>query len=415
VKKPEKYTVLDQVRDFYDEHPYPPPVTGLNSYRQSWLDESRRRADYHLFWPARPFSEDISILIAGCGTSQAAKYALRHPAASVVGIDFSSTSIRHSQALKKRYSLRNLELQQLPVERARELDESFDKVVCTGVLHHLPEPEVGLRALREVLNPEGALHLMVYAPYGRTGIYMLQEYCRRLEIQPSDTAIKNLADTLMSLPKDHPLAHLLGQAPDFRTKAGLADALLNPHDRAYSVPQLFDLILQGGFTFGRWLYQAPYLPHCGDISKTPHYSHLIQLSPADQFAEVELFRGTMVRHSAVLYPTDGAIDRRKVSFVGSGWQDYIPIRLPGTITIKEKLPPGAAAVLINQNHTYPDLIFPVHKLQLRLYEGIDGERTLSEITRSVPSMGDFQQQAELARSFFEQLWWYDQVVFDASR
>jgi hypothetical protein len=91
---------------------------------------------------------------------------------------------------------------------------------------------------------------------------------------------------------------------------------------------------------------------------------------------------------------------------------FTPLTEPLTA---EKLPPGAAAVLINQNHTYPDLIFPVHKLQLRLYEGIDGERTLSEITRSVPSMGDFQQQAELARSFFEQLWWYDQVVFDASR
>ena len=40
----------------------------------------------------------------------------------------------------------------------------------------------GSSALRDVLNPDGAMHLMVYAPYGRTGIYMLQEFCRRIGV-----------------------------------------------------------------------------------------------------------------------------------------------------------------------------------------------------------------------------------------
>ena len=34
---------------------------------------------------------------------------------------------------------------------------------------------------------------------------------------------------------DEYLARLLGEAPDFRTKAGLADALLHPQDRACTV------------------------------------------------------------------------------------------------------------------------------------------------------------------------------------
>jgi len=60
--------VADEVRDFYDRYPYPRPVESLDRYRQRWLDRSRRVADYHLFWPARPYREDFSILIAGCGT-----------------------------------------------------------------------------------------------------------------------------------------------------------------------------------------------------------------------------------------------------------------------------------------------------------------------------------------------------------
>ena len=172
--------VAEEVQDFYDRYPYPRPVDSLDKYRRLWQDRQRRRADYHLFWPARAYREDYSILVAGCGTSQAAKHAMRWPAAQVTGIDFSATSVRCTEELKRKYDLHNLQVRQLPIERASELATSFDQIVCTGVLHHLADPDAGLKALRSVLKPDGALQLMVYAPYGRAGIYLLQEFCRRL-------------------------------------------------------------------------------------------------------------------------------------------------------------------------------------------------------------------------------------------
>src|SRR4029077_1048799 len=123
--------------------------------------------------------------------------------------------------------------------RASELDAKFDHVVSTGVLHHLPDPDAGLGALRSVLKPDGAMHLMVYAPYGRAGIYMLREFCRRVGIQATDEGIRELIVTLGSLPPGHPLCTLFREAPDSREQAALADALLHPRDRAYSVPELF--------------------------------------------------------------------------------------------------------------------------------------------------------------------------------
>ncbi|UCC89521.1 MAG: class I SAM-dependent methyltransferase, partial [Anaerolineales bacterium] len=238
----------DEVRLFYDRHPYPPPVADLDRYRQLWREPDRRRADYHLLWPTTGYREDLEVLIAGCGTAQAARHALRQPGARVTGIDISATSIHHTRQLKRQYNLTNLEVHQLPIERVHELELDFDKIVCTGVLHHLPDPDAGLAALRSVLRPEGAMELMVYAPYGRAGIYMLQEYCRRLGIGTSEQEIEELAATLMELPAGHPLEYLLREAPDFRRKATLADALLHPQDRAYSVPQLFAYLERGGLT-----------------------------------------------------------------------------------------------------------------------------------------------------------------------
>jgi SAM-dependent methyltransferase len=399
--------IARQVSAFYESHPYPPPVDDLQAYRQVW-DDRRRRADSHLFWPAEPYRDDRSILVAGGGTTQAAHYALRWPRAQVIGIDVSAKSLAFTQGLKRKHALANLEVRRLPVERAAELGQSFAHVVCTGVLHHLPDPDAGLRALHDVLEPTGALHVMVYAPYGRAGIYMLQDYCRRLGIGGTESEIRELAASLKALPPDHPLAPLLRNSPDFANRDGLADALLHPRDRPYSVPQLLEFLDLNGLVFGRWLRQAPYLPWCGALASTPHQSRLAGLPAEAQYTAIELFRGTMVRHSLVAYRQDGPGQGAPVNFDGEAWLGYTPIRLPDTLVVRERLPPGAAAVLINRNHTYTDLYLPIDARQEQLLAAIDGERTIAEICRE-------GSNRSLARAFFLQLWRWDQVVFDTSR
>jgi SAM-dependent methyltransferase len=407
--------VAREVQDFYERYPYPRPIDSLEKYRRLGQDRQKRRVDYHLFWPGRPYREDQSILIAGCGTSQAAKHALRWPAAQVTGIDFSAISVRCTEELKRKYDLRNLQVRQLPIERVSDLKMSFDQIVCTGVLHHLPDPDAGLSALRGVLKADGAMHLMVYAPYGRAGIYMLQEFCRRIGIHTNDEEIRDLIAALTALPPGHPLENLLRETPDFRQEAALADALLNPQDRSYSVSQFFDFIEKAGLTFGRWLKQAPYSPHCGVVAKIPQAFRLKDLSVAEQYAAVELFRGTMVRHSAVVYRNDSPGGPQPVSFAGDAWLGYVPLRMPDTISVQERLPPGAASVLINQTHAYRDLFMPIDSTEKRLFDAIDGDYDIGGIVeRTLPS-SQTKSPLDMARSFFERLWWYDQVVFDTSR
>lgn len=407
--------LAEEVRDFYDRYPYPPPVDNLEKYQRRWKDHQRRRADFHLFWPAHAFREEQCILIAGCGTSQGAKHALRWPAARITAIDCSATSVRCTEELQRKHNLRNLEVYQLPIERVSDLQKSFDQIVCTGVLHHLPDPGAGLSALRRVLKSDGAMHIMVYAPYGRAGIYMLQEFCQRVGIRRADGEIRDLIAALGALPPGHPLQTLLSQAPDFRNEAALADALLHPQDRAYSVPQLFNFLEKEGLIFGRWVRQAPYSLHCGVIAKIPQADRMAGLTLPEQYAAIELFRGTMVRHSFVAYRNDNE-SRQKVSFAGDAWLAYIPIRMPDTICVREKLPPGAAAVLINQAHTYRDLFLPIGPTEKLWFDSIDGVRSIGEIVGTpLPLPSPPTANLAIACSFFERLWWHDQVVFDVSQ
>jgi SAM-dependent methyltransferase len=400
----------DSVCAFYTEHPYPPPVANLDRVRDEWQDENRRRAEHHVLWPDKPYYVDLEILVAGCGTWQAAKYALCRPRARVVGIDVSATSLEHTDRLRRQYGLTNLEIEQRSIERVEAMGQSFDLIVCTGVLHHLMHPTAGLRALRSVLKPDGAIYLMVYAPYGRTGIYMLQEYCRRIGVRATGQDIEDLTASLAALPRSHPMLATLAVSRDARNSDALADALLNPRDQSFAVPQLFEWLDRGGLTFGRWYWQAPYLPQCGAFAATPHAERVAALLPVERYAAMELWRGTMASHSLVAYRDDAPSERVKVRFDEDRWPSYVPIRLPHTLCVEERLPPGAAAVLLNRSHQHHDLLLPISRQQKRMFDAVDGRRTIGEIAAGAGG-ADARRRA---MEFFEKLWQYDQVVFDTA-
>jgi SAM-dependent methyltransferase len=397
--------IAAQVAAFYEDHPYPPPIDDLAAYGRAW-DERRRRTESYLFWPGQSYRDDRSILVAGCGTVQAAHYAVRWPSARVVGIDVSDAAIAHEHELKRKHRLDNLELRELSIEDVAGLNERFNFVACTGVLHHLADPGAALAALRGVLSPDGAMHLMVYAPYGRAGIYMLAEYCRRLRIGANAAEIRDLVASLRALPNEHPIVPLMKSSPDFASEAGIADALLHPNDRAYAVSEFLQLLVGAGLTFGRWLRQAPYLPWCGTVAGTPHAAKLHALPETEQYAALELFRGTMLRHSAIAYHKGRAA--HEIDFESDAWLEYVPIRLADTVIVRDRLPPGASAVLINRSHRFTDLYLPIDAVQERLLEAIDGKRRIAD-------MGRAAIDKEAARHFFQRLWRWDQVVFDTSR
>jgi SAM-dependent methyltransferase len=403
-------TPAAQVRAFYNDHPYPPPIGNLDWHRELYRNPGRRRAYSHLLWPTEKPRADREILVAGCGTSQAATYALRESDAHVTAIDISETSLQHTRNLQRKYGLQNLDLHLLPIEQVGELGKSFDQIVCTGVLHHLPEPDIGLRSLGNVLAPNGAMHLMVYATYGRTGIYMMQEYCRLLGLGITQAELKDLDTTVQALSPDHPIAGVSRRAKEFRDPSALADVLLHPQDRAYTVPQIYAWLARCGLSFGRWVEQAPYLPQCGAIAGMPHAAQLASLSPQQQHAAVELLRGTMTKHTFIAYRDDRAAPTQPITFSGGIWQNYIPLRLPSTLCIRDRVPPGYAAVLINRAHTFPDLLLPLTETQARVFAVIDGKRTIEEILRGTLGAG----VDETACRFFVGLWEYDQIVFDAT-
>jgi len=328
------------------------------------------------------------------------RHALRRPDARVVGIDVSVGSVEHTRSLAAHHGVTNLEVHHLAIEDVGHLGLRFDHVVCTGVLHHLADPLTGLRRLRDVLRPGGAITLMVYARHGRVGIAMLQDYCRRLGVTTEPSELDNLVATLRELPLAHPLGRLLRESRDFDDDGALADALCNPRERSYDVAELMALLASAGLRFGRWERQAPYLPDCGAISETPHAARIAAMPVADQYALVELFRGTITRHTAIVSrPDDDTIGT--LDFSRSDVDRWVPIPAPTAVVIEERLPPSFAAALLNRAHVDTDLVMFVNGGERDLFRAIDGHRTIGELGAG-------------AAAFVERCWRHDLVAVDTT-
>src|SRR5258708_26947671 len=147
-------SITEQVRDMYPRFPYPPPGALEGVPMPAIMNYAR-----FVLWPERRDLGGLRVLDAGCGTGDTAVAIARaNPDMEVVGIDLSTTSLEHARASADRQGVgTNLQLHCLPIQEVAALGMRFDYIISPGVIHHLDNPLVGLRALTDVLPPAGRM------------------------------------------------------------------------------------------------------------------------------------------------------------------------------------------------------------------------------------------------------------------
>ena len=236
----------------YEAFPYPARDPRDEAKRMIVGSPSHlREVDHWIFGARRPASRPLNALMAGGGSGDgtimlAQQMAWLGRPGRVTWLDRSAHA---RQVATSRAAARKLE--NIAFEEGSILDlprsglGPFDYIDCCGVLHHLPDPAEGLAALVSVLAPEGGIGLMVYAPHGRTGVYMLQDALRQLT--PPEEAPPARVEIAKRVWKQAPDTAWLKKNPwiDDHIRggdAGIHDLLLNPRDVAFTVPQLAGLI-----------------------------------------------------------------------------------------------------------------------------------------------------------------------------
>lgn len=396
----------DIVAQQYQKWQYPEPIQNLEFWLRDnwqWYDPSHA---HRIFWPDRPYQPDMDILIAGCGTNQAAVFAYTNRAAKVLAVDVSQPSLDHTRHLKDKYGLKNLETKLLPIEELPGLDRTFDLIISTGVLHHMAEPPVGMQALADCLRPDGVAALMLYARYGRIGVELMQSIFRELDLHQDEKSLQMVKYALTSLSSDHPLQSYLSIAPDLQFDAGLVDTFLHGRDRSYTVDDCIDLVESAGLVFGEWFLKTSYYPPMLTEPDNEFFAAVNGLPDRKLWAVMERVRTTNACHFFTACKAERPERTYRIDFTSGQARDYVPLmRLRAGVRGQQIDRPGWT---LNLSPTH--LAFAQH---------VDGDRTIAEIAEQVALGGlvggDQAELESIGLELFEGLWRTDFIAVDLSR
>lgn len=391
--------VVERVRDMYTRYPYPPLGSNAGVALFGLLDHV-----HHVLWPGRPTLEGLRVLDAGCGTGHTTvQIALNHPAVDVVGIDISPTSLEQAEKRAReagltlgdriRFSQTSIEelTREAPTreEPARAGQGPFDYIVASGVLHHMGDPVEGARRLASLLSPMGGIGIMLYAPHGRHGVYVLQDALRRLvggrDLREQISVARQL---LSGLPPQHPFKANQFADQDWDGDAGLVDLLLHVQDRSYSVPQVYELLDQSELRLERFLSPWSYRPE-NHVSHPALHEQLSTVGEREGAALAELLCGSMSRHS--FFATRATYRPLRLTAAGMTLMQMRPRRSPlfrwealrpDRARDSTRKPPSRAprgGTLTERDVGPLTRTFELESWILQILDRCDGERTAQQI------------------------------------
>jgi SAM-dependent methyltransferase len=223
-----KKDITDIVREFYEETPFPNYDDFDNA--GSLMQKARQGIFARLLDDQIPFG--ARILECGCGTGQLSNF-LSIANRTVVGTDICLNSLRLGQAFKEHNHLNRIHFFQMNLFRPIFKPETFDCVICNGVLHHTADPFLGYQSIARLVKPKGYILIGLYHSYGR-----ISNDVRRLFFRLSGDRFQFLDPLLRK-------RNLEGA----KRKAWFADQYKHPHESKHTIEEVIDWFEQTGFSF----------------------------------------------------------------------------------------------------------------------------------------------------------------------
>jgi SAM-dependent methyltransferase len=383
--------MTDAVRDQYEDMPYPP--RDPEDERQRLVTGSPGQIveiDHYLYAGARDWAEPFRVLVAGGGTGDALimiaqQLADRGCEAEIHYLDLSAASRAIAEDRARIRGLSSIAFHTGSLLDAGDLG-TFDYIDCCGVLHHLPDPPAGFRALAGALKPDGGMGLMVYGELGRTGVYHAQEMLRMVAGDGSNEERVAVARKLVeSLPPTNWLKRNPAIGDYKREDAALFDLLLHSQDRAYRVPELAALLDQADLRPVAFIEPALYDPYT--FVRDPELRRrLAAMSWLDRCAFAELLSGNLRKHTVYCVPA-----AQKADTVARPTDEAAPLlkNIDGP-TLAGAIGPDGSIKLTGDGMEMGIRLPPMAPAILR---HVDGSRTIGEI-RAATGAGEeeFQRQ-----------------------
>lgn len=404
---------VQTVKEHYQLYPYPFRTPEDEKRRLVYpILDCPEMLNHYCYGGRRDIMDGMRVLVAGGGTGDSAIYMaelMRHGKGEVVYVDLSETSLKIAQERAQIRGLTNIRWHLASLLEVGNMGlGTFDYINCSGVLHHLPDPDAGLRALANVLKDDGAMAVMLYGTYGRMEIYLMQDALRLLN--EGETSLKARVDNakaLMScLPRSNMFAQMFARwkhEVEMGGDSGIYDLLLHSQDRPYTVPQVYSFAEQAGLNVveffdvpgARWFYKPEIY-----LQAKPALAERVKALPKPlRYAIAEALHGNMSKQSFYL-------SRQQPTPPVFADLDMVPLFLQDLIK-------GADMARSLRSQDKPlKMIKPMPGLQMELnlaprvadvVEHIDGRRSFGDIFNIVRAMPAHKANPPTDATLFDEL------------
>lgn len=220
--------VRRKVRRFYESNPFP----NYNGYESVGDLLARASQGVYAEMLDRQVPIGARVLEIGCGTGQLGLY-LSVGGRPVVSVDMTRASLELAAKFRNSQRLNDCNFLQANLFELPLKPESFDLVICKGVLMATPDAHRGFEAVCKMIKPGGHIILGLYNRFGRLPTTIRGLYFRTLGARPKkvDYILKELAHS------------------EEKARSWFLDQYHHPQETRHSVDQLLGWFEERGIDY----------------------------------------------------------------------------------------------------------------------------------------------------------------------
>ena len=194
------------------------------------------------------------LLIAGCGTGkQIFQSRFDDPHSEIVAVDLSRASLAYAMRKVAELELENVTFYQADILELRELlnlqdGRLFDRIECTGVLHHMEDPLAGWQVLTDVLKPGGRMLVGLYSSFARRNIVAVRKFIAEKGFASDAAGIRACRAALRNLSDADDMAGVV-RGSDFYTMSTCRDLLFHVQEHRFTIKQIENALEELGLEF----------------------------------------------------------------------------------------------------------------------------------------------------------------------